>query len=313
MIVDKLDVGKCPRECPFTFYSSYDPLSPLASLPKFTMFSYISKLFSKSELDCLTECAKRVYELADEKERKQKERKDSKAKELNNLPCRHKLDTWKSIECLEEGWDVCTAIQQRIQRLSQIYDSDSDSDDDDDDDDIYHNSDSDPYEDFIDETYPRDYKVAQPESQRKAQRKKQGQEQAPTEEDRKQELHKLRCLLRDALRRCSEVWYDLPDNAIVDRFRARVASQDDQGRNDLWYHESTVCSLSGGCCARDCGCCDNPLMEYQRRYKNEESGKMEKDYDRVYGHCTMECACCIKAHGVYTPDKRVGNTKFFDC
>lgn len=43
------------------------------------------------------------------------------------------------------------------------------------------------------------------------------------------------------------------------------------------------CARKGGCCGRDCGCCEKP-----------RSTTREK---ALYGHCTEECGCCRRARG----------------
>jgi hypothetical protein len=48
------------------------------------------------------------------------------------------------------------------------------------------------------------------------------------------------------------------------------------------------CTANGGCCGRECGCCERPLKTH--REKNR------------YGHCTMECGCCIRNRGFYRVD-----------
>lgn len=62
----------------------------------------------------------------------------------------------------------------------------------------------------------------------------------------------------------------------------------DRWRSDpKWYmHPFLVedCAGKGGCCSRDCGCCENRLM-------NSKTRKLGA------GHCTSECGCCQKAQG----------------
>jgi hypothetical protein len=48
------------------------------------------------------------------------------------------------------------------------------------------------------------------------------------------------------------------------------------------------CAARGGCCGRDCGCCEKVLRT------DREIGR--------YGHCMMECGCCIRNRGFYKPD-----------
>lgn len=56
--------------------------------------------------------------------------------------------------------------------------------------------------------------------------------------------------------------------------------------NPAWYlREELVedCVSRGGCCSRDCGCCE-------RRRLSAKNGK-------GIGHCTVECMCCIHDQG----------------
>ncbi|OJI82736.1 hypothetical protein ASPTUDRAFT_931128 [Aspergillus tubingensis CBS 134.48] len=49
------------------------------------------------------------------------------------------------------------------------------------------------------------------------------------------------------------------------------------------------CAGRGGCCGRDCGCCERPRS---------------KDRPYALGHCTAQCGCCIRARGfeLITPE-----------
>lgn len=56
--------------------------------------------------------------------------------------------------------------------------------------------------------------------------------------------------------------------------------------NPAWYlHPYLVdrCVGFGGCCSRDCGCCERRLDIADRR--------------RAVGHCTANCGCCAKSRG----------------
>lgn len=54
----------------------------------------------------------------------------------------------------------------------------------------------------------------------------------------------------------------------------------------------------GGCCGRPCRCCEKALGQYLQPAKGDGQSELVK----VYGHCTVECACCIKYRGCYVPD-----------
>lgn len=53
-----------------------------------------------------------------------------------------------------------------------------------------------------------------------------------------------------------------------------------------WLKED--CAGRGGCCARNCGCCEKP-RDTNRHFYNQ-------------GHCTTACACCINANAIDDPD-----------
>jgi hypothetical protein len=64
----------------------------------------------------------------------------------------------------------------------------------------------------------------------------------------------------------------------------------------FWLKAKADCARSGGCCGRECRCCDKPLRAY-----STGSAIPWKKEGGVYGHCTAECGCCIMHYGGYTP------------
>jgi hypothetical protein len=86
------------------------------------------------------------------------------------------------------------------------------------------------------------------------------------------------------------------------------------GRSRLWQSRRQECASRGGCCARDCGCCEKVLYEYPlRQWQNEGRGSSLGDtmyMRKVYAHCTSECGCCVITHGVYEPDPRLPDPGF---
>lgn len=54
-----------------------------------------------------------------------------------------------------------------------------------------------------------------------------------------------------------------------------------------WLRED--CAKRGGCCGRQCKCCENPPDSY--RIKG-------------WGHCTIECACCYRRRGFKLEDEK---------
>ncbi|KAL3441086.1 hypothetical protein BJX65DRAFT_316024 [Aspergillus insuetus] len=86
------------------------------------------------------------------------------------------------------------------------------------------------------------------------------------------------------------------------------------GPSRLWESRRQDCAIKGGCCARDCGCCERVLYEYPlRQWQSEGKGSRLGDtmyMRKVYAHCTPECGCCVITHGVYEPDQRLPDPGF---
>ncbi|KAE8352284.1 hypothetical protein BDV28DRAFT_161892 [Aspergillus coremiiformis] len=83
---------------------------------------------------------------------------------------------------------------------------------------------------------------------------------------------------------------------------------DRHGRPYFWVLERAKCADTGGCCGRDCGCCDKALLAYNRPF-----GYLYPDQKRVfrvYGHCTVECPCCIQVRHRYHPHPRLPKSNF---
>ncbi|KAJ5096456.1 hypothetical protein NUU61_005812 [Penicillium alfredii] len=66
----------------------------------------------------------------------------------------------------------------------------------------------------------------------------------------------------------------------------------------LWKIEQVYCQLRGGCCARDCGCCERTWKTIR-----DPSGSVS------YMHCTRACGCCVRYRGVYCTDPELKHLK----
>lgn len=56
--------------------------------------------------------------------------------------------------------------------------------------------------------------------------------------------------------------------------------------NPNWYLGEWLrqdCARRGGCCGRDCGCCEKARGQTHQRWN--------------HGHCTTACGCCVRTHG----------------
>jgi hypothetical protein len=77
------------------------------------------------------------------------------------------------------------------------------------------------------------------------------------------------------------------------RFHSVLKDPYDRLRRDpKWYMREEMvqdCSDRGGCCSRECGCCE------QRHLSKKKKGR---------GHCTVECRCCIGLRGFELPESQ---------
>ncbi|RMJ23559.1 hypothetical protein PHISP_05570 [Aspergillus sp. HF37] len=74
-------------------------------------------------------------------------------------------------------------------------------------------------------------------------------------------------------------------------------------KNPKWYLSTWLrrdCAGRGGCCGRNCGCCEKPR-------EINENGKI---VDVSHGHCATTCHCCIRSRG-FTGDSSLDDMKDF--
>lgn len=71
------------------------------------------------------------------------------------------------------------------------------------------------------------------------------------------------------------------------------------GRSYLWVLSQERCAAGGECCGCVCSCCEKALNQYLSPGKDLVQETKE---DKVLGHCTVECRCCIGHRGCYIPD-----------
>ena len=99
-----------------------------------------------------------------------------------------------------------------------------------------------------------------------------------------------------ALRKMQESWkheYEL------EKLQLLRAHKDRHGRPYAWVWDQEKCADLGGCCGQTCGCSKKPLLTYLRPSDNGE------EVHGVYGHCTEECACCIRSGRRRPPHPRL--------
>ncbi|KAL3451667.1 hypothetical protein BJX65DRAFT_223051 [Aspergillus insuetus] len=131
---------------------------------------------------------------------------------------------------------------------------------------------------------------------------------ALSNEERDQELRLLRAEFRKLQKEMTTS--DRPDNALTWMYRMYWRlPYDKDGRHALWYLQRQECSDRGGCCARECGCCEKLLHEYVL-HKYGLDKEHTKRPRKVYGHCTSECACCVITHEFYEPHEHLPTPMF---
>jgi hypothetical protein len=87
-----------------------------------------------------------------------------------------------------------------------------------------------------------------------------------------------------------------PQNAVTKCFDIILALRDEDGRSMNWHTLREWCVRNGGCCARNCRCCDEPLYKGWNVLRDRDSGQVVEGterYFKVFGHCSAESACCV--------------------
>ncbi|KAL1980094.1 hypothetical protein VTN96DRAFT_4655 [Rasamsonia emersonii] len=64
--------------------------------------------------------------------------------------------------------------------------------------------------------------------------------------------------------------------------------QQKQRKTRHWKKDREACELRGGCCDRDCGCCERARKILRPEGKTMEKKKM---------HCSVACGCCVRSRG----------------
>lgn len=106
--------------------------------------------------------------------------------------------------------------------------------------------------------------------------------------------HQLDLALLDAVKLINSP--PVKEQMVLREFR------DQLGRSFAWVQGQEGCAARGGCCGRGCGCCNKPLGLFLLPAKEQDPEKKETV---VFGHCTVECRCCIEYRGCYVPDSRL--------
>ena len=104
-----------------------------------------------------------------------------------------------------------------------------------------------------------------------------------------------------------QILWDMDSETVRSQIMAKVKTvwnwYDSHGRLYAWVLDCLECASTGGCCGRDCGCCEKPLITYREPMKRYDVESIR--IVGVYGHCTAECPCCIRVRGRYHPHPRL--------
>lgn len=106
----------------------------------------------------------------------------------------------------------------------------------------------------------------------------------PVETERLRELHRRLGVLKKHYWAHRHNWLVLRDRLKGPTLRGFIECRS----NPRWYLSDTLrrhCAECGGCCGRECQCCEN-----RSAYANSER-------KLGLGHCTFECGCCSEARG----------------
>lgn len=110
---------------------------------------------------------------------------------------------------------------------------------------------------------------------------------------------KLKSLQQDLEGTIQEIWLQKQDvGRLVERLDDIPEAWDyfeyfcDEPEDRIW---PLICNMRGGCCERQCGCCDKP-----RRTAAGEAfpyWTLRGKSSDFYSHCTEECGCCRRYWG----------------
>lgn len=102
------------------------------------------------------------------------------------------------------------------------------------------------------------------------------------------EMYREYCLHQQRVR---ALWEKKPRGTRMKEFDLARRYTIKEGQPLVWGDGTLICAVSGGCCGRDCGCCEKPLGSV---LIPEYDGKVQRPF---YGHCTAECGCCTESSG----------------
>lgn len=95
------------------------------------------------------------------------------------------------------------------------------------------------------------------------------------------------------------LWLTAEDDSwfrdVVMSLKPQYAFITNNDKTYFWLQKRSLCAATGGCCGRECGCCEKPL-DSLGSVSFLGSNKREIGLN---AHCTAECGCCIKRNGGY--------------
>lgn len=107
----------------------------------------------------------------------------------------------------------------------------------------------------------------------------------------REELYRISERLRFLESHKGSIACRIPSGHLICRYLA------DQRSGNLWEIQRQDCRLRGGCCDRDCGCCDRP-----RTWPT--TGQSSWAYG-AKSHCSAACGCCVRNRDFYTSSAQV--------
>lgn len=120
-----------------------------------------------------------------------------------------------------------------------------------------------------------------------------------------EELHEVRrlyCAHQVKIRKLLSSRIDTADTreVMIDR-KIHYSMITGHDKPYVWLKGQEDCAVSGGCCGRECGCCEKSLKMISYFSDLDLCGVASKRRVGLYGHCTSECGCCIEHIGAYEP------------
>ncbi|KAL1969003.1 hypothetical protein VTN77DRAFT_837 [Rasamsonia byssochlamydoides] len=113
------------------------------------------------------------------------------------------------------------------------------------------------------------------------------------------ELHQQYSLHQQAL---SQLLARKPKGPWIQEWEV-MQRRNHKGKPLRWHQEKDLCAKRGGCCGRECRCCEKALGSYASYPQPDATPVIVY----IYGHCTVNCGCCVRFRGFHKPDPDLVN------